>query len=233
MADKAYYPQIPSTVWWGVRGILQRTPNVTVDERYLAVHLNVQEAAARAYVRELKTVGLLTEDGKATDIARRWRMDETYGQAVAEIISAVYPEQLVHLAPPGGAERQKVISWFQHEGLGQGAAGNKAATYLLLSSPSPADNAKAVSRGDQGDSSPRAISPSRKTVTARVPQSSGKRPTARSDAGDLSERPTEPKADFMPLNVNVQIHISADAGTDQIDSIFQAMRRYLYDALPA
>ena len=37
MADKTRYPQIPSTVWWGVRSILQRTPNATLDERLLGV----------------------------------------------------------------------------------------------------------------------------------------------------------------------------------------------------
>jgi hypothetical protein len=33
----------------------------------------------------------------------------------------------------------------------------------------------------------------------------------------------------MPLNINVQIHISAEATGAQIESIFSAMRRYLYD----
>ena len=32
----------------------------------------------------------------------------------------------------------------------------------------------------------------------------------------------------MPLNINVQIHISAEATGEQIESIFTAMRRYLY-----
>ena len=59
MADKLSYPQIPSTVWWGVRNLLQRSPNATIDERALGVELNVQEVAARQYVVELKRVGIL------------------------------------------------------------------------------------------------------------------------------------------------------------------------------
>src|SRR5215471_3727426 len=137
MADKNRYPQIPSTVWWGVRAILQRTPNATVDERMLGVQLEVQEVAARQYITELKNVGILTDEGKATPLAQKWRLDETYGQAVSELAGNVYPEGLLHVAPPGEAERQKVVSWFLQEGLGQGTAGNKAATYVLLTSPSP------------------------------------------------------------------------------------------------
>lgn len=77
MAEKDRYPQIPSTVWWGVRAIFQRSPNVTIDERLLAVQLKVQAAAARAYITELRAVGIINEDGKATPLALKWRLDET------------------------------------------------------------------------------------------------------------------------------------------------------------
>lgn len=66
MAEKASYPQIPSTVWWGVRRLLQRSPNAVIDERTLGVDLEVQEAAARQYLAELKRVGILNDDNKAT-----------------------------------------------------------------------------------------------------------------------------------------------------------------------
>jgi hypothetical protein len=92
MADKNRYPQIPSTVWWGLRSILNRTPNATIDERLLGVQLRVQEAAARAYISELRSVGILTEEGKATQLAQRWRLDESYAGAVTDLIKASYPE---------------------------------------------------------------------------------------------------------------------------------------------
>jgi hypothetical protein len=128
MAEKNRFPQIPSTVWWGVRNLLQRTPNATIDERLLSVELKVQETAAKAYTNELKAVGILTDEGKATQIAQKWRIDETYPEAVENLVSSNYPEGLRHVAPPGAADRQKVISWFLKEGLGQGTATNKAAT---------------------------------------------------------------------------------------------------------
>lgn len=225
MADKARYPQIPSTVWWGVRAILQRTPKAVIDERLLGVQLEVQEAAARAYLGELKGVGLLNDDNKATDIAQKWRLDETYEEAVREILTNVYPEGLFDIAPPGEADRQKVISWFLREGLGQGSAGNKAATYLLISSPNPNEAPRFASKSQNSDaprdvkdqSQQAAKKPRAKAAATPKPRGGEKKPS-----GNGSN-------ELPPLNVNVQIHISADAGTDQIDSIFKAMRRYLYD----
>jgi hypothetical protein len=221
MADKTRYPQIPSTVWWGVRSILQRTPNATIDERLLGVQLGVQETAARQYIVELRNVGLLTDEGRATSLAARWRLDDTYSEAVRDIVDRVYPEGLINVAPPGEADRQKVVSWFLREGLGQGAAGNKAATYLLMSSPEPSE---APARGQQRDGNG---APARRKAPAvrEEPKTAGALRQRVNPSGGSGGR-----ADVMPLNVNVQIHISADAGSEQIEAIFKAMRRYLYDA---
>lgn len=219
MAEKQSFPQIPSTVWWGVRALLQRSPNSPISERTLGVQLNVQEAAAKQYVVELRRAGILDEDGKATELGQRWRHDDTYADAVSDILSQTYPESLIQIAPPGEADRQKVISWFTREGLGTGTAGNKAATYLLISSAEPnASTPKSVGAGtgSQRKSSAKASKAegSKKAVTENAPREAKVRP---------------PAPDQMPLNVNVQIHIGADASSDQIESIFSAMRRYLYD----
>ncbi|HEY0292962.1 MAG TPA: hypothetical protein VGC51_11640 [Hansschlegelia sp.] len=235
MAEKVRYPQIPSTVWWGVRSIIQRTPNATIDERLLGVALGVQEAAARAYLVELRSVGLLSDENKATPLAQKWRLDDSYSEAVEQIIQSIYPEGLVHVAPPGDAERQKVVSWFLREGLGQGSAGNKAATYLMISSPTPNEAPRAVAKAAQGESAPRARTAPPKAQrkaaategdAGRAP-SKGKQGDSGRDGGGFGGQ--RAGSETLPLNVNVQIHISADAGTEQIESIFQAMRRYLYD----
>jgi hypothetical protein len=217
MADSASFPQIPSTVWWGIRGILQRTPNATIDERFLGIHLGVQEAAARQYLTELKRVGLLTDEGKATPVAGRWRHDETYWPAVQEILKGVYPSGLLQVAPPGEADRGRVVSWFTREGLGSGTAGNKAATYLLIGSrtPNEAPGRASVSQKATSDS-PRPQKP-------KAPKE--RPPVQKVQPANSQER----RFDALPLNINVQIHISADATTEQIESIFGAMRRYLYE----
>ncbi|MEM8588602.1 MAG: hypothetical protein AAGG65_11125 [Pseudomonadota bacterium] len=228
MAERTGYPQIPSTVWWGIRAILQKTPSVTVDERFLQVQLAVQAAAARQYLAELRRVGILTEEGKATDLAQRWRLDDKYAEAVEELVSSVYPKGLLEVAPIGEADRQKVVSWFMHDGLGQGSANNKAATYLLVSSltPSEAPDRSQEAEKDTSRRVPRAPRSRKNTSVERQP---AKAEMISERAADVPiNRPSRPP-DTLPLNVNVQIHISADAGSDQIEAIFSAMRRYLYD----
>jgi hypothetical protein len=233
MADKTRYPQIPSTVWWGIRSILQRTPNATVDERLLGVQLEVQEAAARQYIAELKAASIITDEGKATSLAQKWRLDETYADAVKELVASTYPEGLLHVAPPGDADRSKIVNWFLREGLGKGAAGNKAATYLLVSSPipneAPARSATQTAKED-GETRPRR----RRTTPRSQAGSSSQLPaapaTGTSDIRRAHPNRTPPSSESYPLYINVQIHISADAGSEQIESIFSAMRKYLHDA---
>jgi hypothetical protein len=224
MADKARYPQIPSTVWWGIRSILRKTPTIVVDERVLSVQLNVQPVAARQYIAELKSIGMLTDENRATPLAIKWRLDETYAAAVDELTGNVYPESLRSIAPPGQAERQKVVTWFLHEGLGHGAAGNKAATYLLLSSATP--NEAPNSRSNQVQTTGEPNRPQRQSSKAiRTKRTEVPAPLQDQDG----DRKSIASRDSFPLNVNVQIHISADAGSEQIESIFSAMKRYLYD----
>jgi hypothetical protein len=230
MAEKNRYPQIPSTVWWGVRSLLQRTPNVTVDERLLGVQLGVQDAAAKQYITELKSVGILTEEGKATPLAQKWRLDETYGEAVEKLIASIYPEGLVQAAE---RDRQRVVNWFLREGLGQGAAGNKAATYLLIGSPNP--NEAPTRGGAQAGREASTSQPRRRRADTQkgetAPASAGAGRVSKPTGGAGGRSPSRtPVPDAFPLNVNVQIHISADAGSEQIESIFSAMKRYLYDA---
>ncbi len=218
MADQSF-PQIPATVWWGMRQLLQRTPSAKFDDGMIAASLGVQPAAARQYVAELKRIGILDDEGKATEIANLWRMDLSYGEAVEAIVSGAYPEQLTTIAPPGNADRQTVVNWFMQQGLGEGSARNKAATYLLVSSAEPNTTSNSSTRKDSkrnsGDDTAKPLTAARRT--------------RRSTSPPMADKPAKSTADIMPLNVNVQIHISADAGNDQIESIFAAMRKYLKD----
>lgn len=209
----AGYPQIPSTVWWGLRTVLQRNPGATIDERYLSVQLNVQEAAARQYVSELKRVGIITEEGRATPLAAKWRHDETYKDAIKEIMEQNYPSALLEIAPPEEGDRQKVVSWFTKEGLGTGTANNKAATYFLIGTPIPGEApTKPASQEKQA-------APSKPKTTVK-----------NSSINETSERGKSTTSSHLPpLNINMQIHISADATNEQIESIFSAMRRHLYE----
>jgi hypothetical protein len=224
VADKVRYPQIPATVWWGVRSVLNKSPRARIDEKLLGAQLGVQDTAAKQYVAELKAVGMLDDECRATDLANKWRLDETYAAAVKELVEKNYPEGLRHLSPPDEPDRDRVVSWFKREGFGQGAALNKAATYLLLGASEP-------------DISP-GKSVKKDSPAKKVAQRAGKTDISKAQGTNgavVKRRPKEAEANrgggaAIPLNVNVQIHISADATSDQIESIFAAMKRYLYES---
>lgn len=131
------------------------------------------------------------------------------------------PKSLTDIAPRGDADRQKIVSWFLREGLGSGSAGNKAATYLLISSGSPNEAPARGNASPQKSSPPRTV-PSKKAVPS---QPAGT--IAKTNEGATSFAGTGK----IPLNINVQIHISAEASSEQIELIFSAMRRYLYDTV--
>ena len=105
------------------------------------------------------------------------------------------------------------------DGLGSGTAGNKAATYLLISSNLPGES---PSRGN-------AVPQRTGTGEGQQPAKRGAQKGGRSLAGVKEDMTPSHQSGPMPLNINVQIYISADATGEQIEFIFAAMRRYLYD----
>jgi hypothetical protein len=134
MAEQSF-PQIPSAVWWKVRNAFKKTVPARLTDTYLASILNVKPNAARIYLRDFQSTGLLNEKSEPTDLAYAWRDDEKYSEATEKMLNAIYPDELRASAPAPDPDRQQVARWFMHERkLGQGAANNKAAFYFLLAS---------------------------------------------------------------------------------------------------
>lgn len=216
------FPQIPRNVWWGVRSLIDRRPNGKVDQSFLAADLNVQATAAKAYINELTKVGILDEEGKPTDLAQKWRSSETYDDAVEELLKRNYPEALLALAPRDSLERSKIVTWFSNQGLGSGTANNKAATYLLIASAEP---------GEQSSALPSSRTRSQATQKEISKHSNTTKPSIGSQHEDISQPNERDRSaatgGAIPLNLNIQIHISADASNEQIEKIFESMSRYL------
>ena len=216
MADSVPYPQIPSTIWWGVRNLLIQRPTIQLDSVAISSRFGVQPRAAQQYLRELQNAGILDEEGRASDLAKKWRLDDSYREAVEEIAANIYPQQLLDLAPPGEADRNIVKNWFMTSaGLGEGSANNKTATYFRITANDPGDSA--TENGQPSKTSASRDSSNATRTRARNDNGKGEKVRRDSGTGDLQ----------MPLNVNVQIHISADASADQIDTIFSSMAKHL------
>ena len=222
MADRPRYPQIPTGVWWGVRHIFERSPSAPITDKLLIARLGVQKAAAKQYVTELKSVGLIDEEGKSTGTARKWRTKEGYLEGVEELLAQNYPSELVSLYPPSDSLRNEVVDWFTAHGFGKGTAQNKAATYFLIGSPEPEQPSEGPSKRRTRSGASAATRTTEPTIASEKTRSDprGGFSLTQSDGGDGTKS-------LMPLNVNVQIHISADASSDQIELIFASMRKHL------
>lgn len=231
MADVPSYPQIPSTVWTGVWRILHDSPSRRLDENSLAAELGVQKTAAKQYLKELARLGLFNNDGTTTDLAKSWRADGDDPKVIDAILEFVYPQELRELAPADRLDRDKIVRWFVGQGLGGGAAQNKAATYMRIASGVTSSAVKQT-EGSNGSKAKAAPTPrrTRRGAPGSVDRSSqigsaghnGGDSDGNHDNGGRQRGPTgRPE-----LNVNVQIHISADSSAEQIDAIFSAMRRY-------
>jgi hypothetical protein len=224
MAEASTYPQIPKSAYWALRRFLNKRPNVTLAGDLVAAEISVQPTAAKQYVIELQRLGILDGEAKLTKLGHEWRLDDTYRTATNSIIEACYPESLFALAHPGEAEKAKVMGWFAAQGLGTGSAGNKAATYLLLA------NDNSMGEGDASTSKKGSTSSGREGAAKRAARIAKQVPelgrAVAEQQGTFGEQQNNQAS--IPLNINLQIHISADASPEQINLVFESMKRHLY-----
>jgi hypothetical protein len=216
--EKKSYPMLPIAHWWALRKKFKQSIPGVVTDGYLAAVLSMGANSARANVLPfLKTLGIIDEEGKTTDRAKEWRDDGRYPAVCKAILKEVYPEELLD-AVTDAAQREQAESWFSHKtGAGEAAVGRMAVLYCLLLE---ADASK---------------QPGEKAERARPQRSAERRPVAVVPAPvqpEIRERPAPgnaPNAPQMPgININLEIHISADSTPDQIDEIFKSMAKHIY-----
>ena len=133
--EKQSFPKLPTKNWWVLRKRFQQTIPAKVTAGYLATVLGISEKSAQNNVLPyLKSLGLIDEDNKPTDLANKWRFNENYGDVCKEIREKVYPRELLEAIPNPSENRGSVQSWFSGKtGAGQVAARRMATLYALLS----------------------------------------------------------------------------------------------------
>src|SRR5262249_50301149 len=91
----------------------------------------------------LRRLGLIDDDGGLTSRGNKWRIDSTYDEACQEILDDVYPPDLMALSRDDGEpDRDKVRTWFDHQGFGASNANQMAATFVMIAkkqAPEPPD----------------------------------------------------------------------------------------------
>jgi Family of unknown function (DUF5343) len=211
--------------WWGLRKRFNQSMPGTVTASYLATIFGTKEDSARKNISiYLKDLGIVDDEGKPSERARRWRDNSQYGEVCQEILEQIYPQELLHAAPNPSEERAPAERWFaNHTGAGESAVRKMANLYALLREadfskepqPRPDQKSKTVRRPTGGG----AARKSSKAVEQRA--NGGERIV---DSGDSSRSITLPE-----ISINLQIHISSDATSDQIDQIFSSMAKHIYN----
>lgn len=213
---EATYPVFSGANWWKLRSKFKSAyPKGAITEEYLASVLGMQIGSVKnnGILSNLRTLGLLDDENKCTDLANRWRLDDTYISACEEIRNRVYPPELIDI----GTDRGAVTTWFMNKsGAGESLANKLTSLYLLVSLPEvkePAAKTKAAPK-TPADKQPKAV---KKPETSTTP--------AHKNEGKETNGTTIP---IPSMNINLQIHISAEASPEQIDQIFASMAKHLY-----
>jgi hypothetical protein len=139
------------------------------------------------------------------------------------MLGLVYPQELLDLCSGNGFDRNAAKSLFLGKGVGESAASNMTALFVLLKSgevKEKKDRNQTVAK--KTTQNPKATSGKSSSQTAKqqdVPQQSvGEQSVATNPA--TSNRPN--------LHIDLQIHISPESTPEQIDSIFASMAKHLY-----
>jgi hypothetical protein len=216
--DQKTFPMLPIGHWWLLRKKFKQSIPGIVTDGYLSTVLDMQPNSARAnvlpYLRQLR---IIDDEGKPTERATLWRDDEHYPQVCKAILDEVYPNELLHAVPDPNTDRARTERWFAHKTrAGEAAVRRMAALYAVLA------EADAAKQPDNEKKQPAAARPVRaRRVTAAVPAA------VRAPANPPSVPQPQPLV-APGININLQVHISADATPDQIDQIFASMAKHIY-----
>jgi len=221
---KDTFPLMPTKHWWALRKKFKQSIPGVVTDNYIATVLGMQVNSARNNIMPyLKMVGLIDQDGKPLERAKRWRDDGEYPAVCEEIRKEIYPQDLLDAVPEVTTDRQVVERWFANQtGVGEVAARKMASFYMILVE---ADPAKAPN--------PQSITQKNPSPTKQIPKNNQKKPEPPKQAfqESLQETTTVYKnsnSDLPSININIQIHISSDASPEQIDQIFSSMAKHIY-----
>jgi hypothetical protein len=220
--EKKIYPLLPIAHWWELRKKFKQSIPGVVTDSYLAAVLGMKASSARGNVLpSLKQLGIIDDDGRTLPRAKLWRDDEHYAQVCKDMLKDVYPQELLDAVPDPNTHRSQAESWFAHNtGTGQVAARKMTSFYSVLAkADATAQPDKEKKERKPSEATPRKI--------AKVSRAS-----AAVEAGQNIEKVQPGGQDRQPqapgININLQVHISADSTPDQIDQIFASMAKHIY-----
>jgi Family of unknown function (DUF5343) len=224
------YPKISKKIWWLFRGRLAKSMPTVVTPTLVSSMAEMTEGSARSNViAPLRELGLLDKDNKPTALAERLRHDDDYKEVCLAIRKQVYPTDLIEAFSDAQPEQKDAIAkWFMKVGkVGDAAAKMYADTYILLSQ---ADVNKQNDSSSAAVKNPTRSASTKPKVTAETTQIQRERLTP-----DVAAKPQQSddqhsgnfKRRLPAIHIDVQVHISPETSSEQIDKIFASMAKHL------
>jgi len=226
-AEKTTFPMMPVSHWWTLRSKFKQSIPGVVTENYLASVLNMSPVSARTNILpSLRSIGLIDENNKPTEIAKKWRDDEQYTNVCKQIRKDIYPGELIDIIPGPKVDRTSCSRWFaNHTGSGNVAVTKMVAFFIVLSEANPEQSVKSSEPKKSLNSvasikkPPLAVKQVKDSIDLPLIEKENKHPT---------EPLKKESGDHPAIHLNLQIHISADSSSDQIDKIFESMSKHIY-----
>lgn len=220
-----FFPKIANGNWWKLRNLFKKKVPAVLTQTYLATALSMGEASAQNnLINPFKKIGIIDEDGKPTDLAYDWRDDNKYAEVCSTLIDNCYPQELKDLFHEPDADFKQLTSWFMNSArCGESAAKYFARFYMLLL------------KADLSEAEVVTVKKtfSQKTAKVAVKKKAVKAKPKAEHEGQTPPAPKNPPATVFgnapELHINIQLHISPESSTEQIDKIFESMAKHLKD----
>ena len=220
------FPMLSKANWWKLRDKFKRTLPSAVTSTYLVSLLGLKDdrSAINNVIVPMRTLGLIDDAGIPTDLANKWRMDDTYEQACEEMLANVYPDELRELLPEKQIDEGIATNWFMKNGVGAPTAKKMVRTFALLKE---ADLSKRIDNNATTNSSRKSGKQVKNVSSTSKKKSDSLGTTSISAPKQPIGNTTQPGPD---VHIDLQIHISPDSTPEQIEAIFSSMARHLYKA---
>lgn len=232
MVGKQFFPMMPETSWWSLRQQFKKTIPSLLSVSYLKSLLGLtSDQSARNLLSPLKQMKIIDEDGKPLQRANDWRNDDKYLAVCQEILEEIYPPELLELFPDREVDSASVKNWFMNAlAVGASAASKNAATFTMLKSGEIKDLAAIKTQNTKPKSKTTQPFKSREEQTKKLATMTGE-----SDSIPVAMNPAKGSGlnigtnEIVPtVHIDLQIHISPEASSNQIDAIFASMAKHLY-----
>ena len=189
-----------------------------VTANYVKTLLSISNdnSANSNVINPMKRIGLLDDENKPTTLANDWRLDDKYKRVCDEIIKAVYPTELLDLFPESDIDRNSAKNWFMAQGVGDAAANKMLALFVLLKSGEIKDKKNVLK-----DKTAKKIN-SNAQKAAKIPTENNTSATA------TIPRDTAISSNMPNIHIDLQVHISPESTSEQIETIFASIAKHLY-----